>query len=89
MYMDLMITFGVALALLYGIVGLLGGLFLAEGVRGALLSARSFLFGGAAAGALVVIVLLVAFPLAPAMAILYPVIAAGVGGYLLGKSLEE
>lgn len=77
------------LPLVYGLGGLIGGFFLGEGISGAFASARSFLIGGIAGGALVALVALFAVGSAPMAALLYPVLSAGIGGYLLGSYLEK
>ena len=86
---DVFFTFVIALGIVYALGGLVGGLFLGEGSSGAWASARSFGLGAAVAGLLVTVVTLVDLRMGPATALLFPVLAAGTGGYLLGRYLEK
>ena len=86
---DVFFTFVIALGIVYALGGLVGGLFLGEGRSGVWASARSFGLGAVAAGLLVALVTLVDLRMGPEAALLFPVLAAGTGGYLLGRYLEK
>ena len=56
---DVFYTYVVMLGLIFGFFGLVGGLFLGEGVRGAFASAFAFLVGAVAAGLVIVFSLII------------------------------
>ncbi|ADV46316.1 hypothetical protein [Nitratifractor salsuginis] len=86
---DLFFTFVIVLGIVYALAGMIGGFSLGEGSAGVRASVFSFGLGAAAAGILLTTVMLTVPRLVPEAALLYPVLAAGMGGYLLGRHLER
>ena len=86
---DVFQTFLIALPLAYALGGLVGGLFLGAGGTGALASARSFGLGALIAGLPVWLATLLSPHLGVYIALVYPILAGGIGGWLLGRYLER
>jgi len=86
---DIFQTFVLALSVAYALAGLIGGLFLGAGSSGALASARSFGLGALLAGLLTWLATLRSPHLGLYIALAYPILAGGIGGWLLGRYLER
>ena len=86
---DIFQTFLLALPVAYALAGLVGGLFLGAGSSGALASARSFGLGALLAGLLAWLATLLSPRLGFYAALADPILAGGIGGWLLGRYLER
>jgi len=86
---DVFYTFVLFLGAAYALAGLIGGLFLHQGMSGVWISVRAFGIGGVIAGIFVWLMTLMSLYLGPYAALVSPVIGGFIGGYLLGKGLQK
>jgi hypothetical protein len=86
---DLFFTFVIALGIVYALAGAFGGFFSGKGVPVPRPRPSLSGWGAAVAGVLVTAMMLIDLRMAPEAALLYPILAAGIGGYLLGRYLER